>query len=187
MADMNLPAAFSGLSYPVRKTPGGVWLVVGVTRAADTIVPASRARQLVERLDRKFSVRMSALPLPLRMRWHGLIRFLRRKTKGAYAVRSEEMHSYDIHLDADDPNFEFLATSDIAGMTPDFIKEHGGNFRGPRAVVDAYNAPFRKSNRLRLRRATDFNSMALLWDPHHEAKRLIAIWRRDQPKQGLAA
>lgn len=86
----------------------------------------------------------------------------------------------DIHLDADDPNFDFLTSADLAGMTPDFIASAGFSFKGPRAVVDAYNAPYRRTNRLRIRRATDVRSIELLMMPHWDAADLVQMWRSSQ-------
>lgn len=89
------------------------------------------------------------------------------------------IHSVDIHLDQDDPNFAFLTVADLSDMNAEFIRinQRGTDFRGPRAVVNAYNAPHRKENRIRLRRSVDAGKDWKILAPHYEADRLIQLWR----------
>jgi hypothetical protein len=53
-----------------------------------------------------------------------------------------EVHSVDIHFNGDDPTHEFAKPEDYPKL--------------PRRVIDNYNAPHKKSYRLRARRATEY-------------------------------
>lgn len=76
------------------------------------------------------------------------------------------IHSIDIHLDADDPNHVFMEYPE-------------GATKRIRKLIDAFNAPFKKSNRLRIRRALNFQSLCQIWDPHFEAAQTL-------PKLGIS-
>lgn len=70
-------------------------------------------------------------------------------------IECGEIHSVDIHLDADDPNFDFADHADWP--------EIGAK------TIEAYNFPFRRDGRLALRRGTDANVMINIWRGHNHS------------------
>lgn len=188
----------------VRKTPNGVWLVVGECYMPHTVIPASFANRVVVWLEKvamrslapclssralaKVAARFGA-PYVLFEQRAALIRmfaWLRSCTRGLRIEKNSDLYCLDIHLDADDPNFVFLSAQDVVGMAPEWIQTASQElrlrtkFRGSRAVVAAYNAPFRRENRLRIRRATTADSIEALMEPQWEAQLLVEKWRREK-------
>lgn len=71
--------------------------------------------------------------------------------------------AFDIHFDADDPVHEFLAADKWAP------------FPNARKLMGAYNRPFERGFRLRLRRARDDRSIAEVMRPHYEAATALEL------------
>lgn len=74
-----------------------------------------------------------------------------------------EVQSLDIHLDDDDPLFEFATSEEWPEL--------------PRRVIDQYNAPYRKAGRLALRRAVNMGPHDALMMPHYAARARMEIVR----------
>lgn len=81
------------------------------------------------------------------------------------------VHSLDIHLDADDPNFSF--------ENPNAWPELSSG------LIEDYNRPYRKSHRLALRRATDARLSSELFakKDRAEAYMMLTKLRRLEPKK----
>lgn len=71
----------------------------------------------------------------------------------------------DIHLDADDPRHVFLDAGEWHPLP------------GARKLAGQYNAPFRRSLRLRIKRATDYLSVHEIMAPHYRATDLLGLAR----------
>jgi hypothetical protein len=67
------------------------------------------------------------------------------------------------HLDADDPTHEFLRPEAWAPLP------------NAKKLASAYNRPFERNFRLRLRRAVAFESIGEIMDPHYEAADALAL------------
>lgn len=76
-----------------------------------------------------------------------------------------KIYYVDIHLDADDPNFEFVDPVDW----PEIHEK----------VINQYNFPYRKAGRLALRRG-NVNENKTIMDAHTKAACEIEAWRRSR-------
>lgn len=74
-----------------------------------------------------------------------------------------KIYYVDIHLDADDPNFEFLDPKNWPEIEDKVIKQ--------------YNFPFRKDGRLALRRG-NIKENAQIMDAHDRAHAQIKAWQQ---------
>lgn len=159
-----------GLQYPIQKTPGP-WLVVGLAMMVPTYIPPSAARRCIKRFDDATSALAVRLPWFLRVKWLSLIGALRRRTFGGAVVPSENVHSLDIHYDGDDPNFKFENADDWPELDAKMIED--------------YNRPHRKAQRLALRRATEWNSeYRKLFDAADRAKAHMELARQRRANPG---
>lgn len=78
--------------------------------------------------------------------------------------------SLDIHFDADDPTFTFEEPNDWPEL--------------PASVIIAYNAPYRRTQRLALRRATSTAVWDAIMPAHYEAAARIAVAKARRLEDG---
>lgn len=96
---------------------------------------------------------------------------------GGYVEYGREV-ALDVHLDADDPNHEFLGPEEWEPLP------------GAKKLARAYNLPFTKSHRLRLRRMKDLSAdFATILDGHVKSEcllRLARMIRKNPDDQAVA-
>jgi hypothetical protein len=92
-----------------------------------------------------------------------------------YTSDEEVVVGLDVHLDADDPTFRFQAAADWPELSP--------------RIVEQYNAPYRRRQRLALRRAVNDDPRRAIMVPHYRAELqmdLVRAGRENTNPDGFA-